>query len=311
MTIIVEEREKIDEISELFKEHLSVSFKIIDENKIDEIFSNLQERIKKKKRIIFVVSQDKKPIGFLVGKNEGEIFETSGFYIQDGFNAENCGYQLISALASKAFEMGFKHYRQTITLPANFESSLESSLKNDGFRVFPRVEMMRDLQKDEIIPFSLPEDYVFEPFSIEMVDELFQLMKVANPKEHSDSHIYPEMLDPEKSKEIFSRISNEFVDLDIDINPQIIFENKLIGLSFVITHNSEIAYIAEISVSPNHQRKGLGQALTKKIISECARKGYKKLGLAVTVENTGAYKLYKKLEFKTTTKYLAIVKHNQ
>jgi len=48
-----------------------------------------------------------------------------------------------------------------------------------------------------------------------------------------------------------------------------------------------------------------------KVISECGKKGYKKLGLAVTVENTTAYKLYKKLEFKTTTNYLSIVKSNQ
>lgn len=311
MTIIVEQREKIDDILDLFAEYVVSSFKITDEKKIAQLLTDLKEKVKEKKRIVFVAFQKDKPIGFLAGNIEREIVETTGFYIQDGFDSEKCGYQLISTLTSKIFEMGFKHYRQTIILPANFESSLENALKNDGFRVYPRVQMMRDLQKNQSLATTLPERYTFELFSLERVDEIFQLMKEANPKEHPDTHIYPEMLDPEKSKEIFSKISNEFTALDVDINPQIIFENKLIGLSFIISPSSEIAFIAEISVSPYHQRKGLGKALTNKVISECAKKGYKKIGLAVTLENTNAFKLYKKLDFKTTTNYLTIVKSNQ
>ena len=311
MTVVIEERENINDISDLFTEYLVKSFKVTDEKKIKQLLTDLKEKVKEKKRIIFVAFQNDKPIGFLAGNIEREFVETTGFYIQDGNDSENCAFQLISTFSNRIFDKGFKHYRQTITLPTNFESSLENALENDGFRVYERVQMMRDLQKDQTLPIILPEKYTFELFSIERVDETFQLMKDANPKEHSDSIIYPEMLNPEKSKEIFSKMSNEFTSLDIDINPQIIFENKLIGLSFIISHNSEIAFIAEISVSPYHQRKGLGKALTNKIITECAKKGYKKIGLAVTLENTTAYKLYKKLDFKTTTNYLTIVKSNQ
>ncbi len=311
MTVIIEQRETINDILDLFTEYLERTFKLINEKKIEQLISDLIEKIKEKKRIIFIAFHNSNPIGFLAGNIEREIVETTGFYIRDGFDLENCGYKLISTFTNKIFEMGFKHFRQTITLPANFESSLENSLKNDGFRVYPRVQMMRDLHKKQSLPIVLPENYSFEPFSMERIDEIFQLMKEANPKEHSDTYIYPEMLEPEKSKEIFSKISNDFTDLDININPQIIFENRLIGLSFIISPSSEIAFIAEISVSPYHQRKGLGKALTNKVIAECTKKGYKKIGLAVTLENTTAYKLYKKLDFKTTTNYLTIVKSNQ
>ncbi len=311
MTVVTEERKNIDDIFDLFTEYMKNSHKVTDEKKIEQIFTDLKGKIKDKKRIIFVTCKKNKPIGFLIGNIERDIVETTGFYIQDGFDSENCGFQLITSLTNTIFERGFKHYRQTITLPANFVPSLKGSLKDNGFMVYPRVQMLIDLQKDEFLPTTLPENYFFEPFSKERVDEIFQLMKEANHKDHPDTHIYPEMLEPEKSKAVFSRISNEFNGLDIDINPQIIFENKLIGLSFIISPNSEIAFIAEISVSPYHQRKGLGKALTNKVISECGKKGYKKLGLAVTVENTTAYKLYKKLDFKTTTNYLSIVKSNQ
>ena len=207
--------------------------------------------------------------------------------------------------------MGSKFYRQSITLPANFELNLEDSLRKEGYYIYPRVGMLLQLNKEEKLVTALPENYSFEPFSMDRVDEIFQLMKEANPPEHTDSHIYPEMLDPAKSKKIFSTFSDGFTKVDRDINPQIIFENKLIGLSFVLAQNPEITFVAEVCISPQHQRKGLGKAIMNKIISECANKGYKRLGLAVTVENSGAYKLYEKLGFKIQSKYLSISKPNK
>ncbi|HUU78558.1 MAG TPA: GNAT family N-acetyltransferase [candidate division Zixibacteria bacterium] len=46
----------------------------------------------------------------------------------------------------------------------------------------------------------------------------------------------------------------------------------------------------------------------KESIEGCKKKGIKHLGLAVTVDNSGAYQLYEKLGFKITKNLLAIVK---
>jgi ribosomal protein S18 acetylase RimI-like enzyme len=311
MTIIVEEIKKLDTFIDFFIEYLETAHNVTDKDQIDQIISNLKQKFDEGKRIIFLSYQNKKPIGFISGKNEGEIFETSGFYIREKDNIDDCGFKLITSLVSKAFDLGFKFYRQSITLPANFEPSLEDKLKKEGFCIYPRVGMKKELSKDEKLSTDLPERYSFEPFSVERVDELFQLMSDANPPDHTDSHIYPEMLDPAKSKEIFAKFSKDFTLIDGDLNPQIIFDNKLVGLSFILAQNPEMTFVLEVCISPQHQRKGLGKALMNKIIVESANKGFKSIGLAVTVDNTGAYKLYEKLGFKIQSNYLSITKANK
>ncbi|MBK5114666.1 MAG: GNAT family N-acetyltransferase [Candidatus Heimdallarchaeota archaeon] len=62
-------------------------------------------------------------------------------------------------------------------------------------------------------------------------------------------------------------------------------------------------------VHPKHQRKGLGEALLKKIIHEISGKKIKRIGLAVTTSNVAAYKIYKKTGFKKTSDHLSVIKH--
>ena len=310
MAIIVKET-KLEQINDFFQEYLATEHNITDKEKINQISSDIKEKLEKGERTLFVAFRNKEPIGFISGKIEDNIFETTGFYIKEKNNIENCGFLLITTLVRRVFELGIDFYRHSINLPANFEPSFESSLREEGFYVYPRVGMLKELNKNEELTITLPENYSFESFSLNRIDELFQLMKEANPPEHTDSHIYPEMLDPAKSKKIFSDFSDGFKKINADINPQIIFDNKLVGLSFVLEQKPEIVFVAEVCISPQHQRKGLGKALMNKIISECATKGYKKLGLAVTVENSGAYKLYEKLGFKVQNNFLSISKPNK
>ncbi|NHK31952.1 MAG: GNAT family N-acetyltransferase, partial [Asgard group archaeon] len=133
----------------------------------------------------------------------------------------------------------------------------------------------------------------------------------ANPKGHTDSDIFPEMRDINEIKKIFSQASNNFKDFNPKINPQIVFHGKIIGISCVLMQGEKKAFVAEVSIVPEHQRKGLGKALMKKIMQICFDKGCTNLGLAVTKDNIGAYKLYQKLGFKETSEFIAIIKHKE
>ena len=104
MTVLIEQRETIDDILDIFTEYLASSFKLTDEKKIEQLISDLIEKINEKKRIIFIAFHNNKAIGFLAGNIERKIVETTGFYIQDGFDSENCGYKLISTFTNKLFE---------------------------------------------------------------------------------------------------------------------------------------------------------------------------------------------------------------
>ena len=93
------------------------------------------------------------------------------------------------------------------------------------------------------------------------------------------------------------------------MNPQIISNGKLIGMSFILKQNEKVVFVAEVSILPEYQGKGLGKALMNKIIQSCANKGYSKLGIDVTKDNISAYKLYQKLDFIEQNEFLTIIKH--
>ena len=75
-------------------------------------------------------------------------------------------------------------------------------------------------------------------------------------------------------------------------------EDKAVGMLQAIDVDGTIE-IAEIQVSPEHQRQGLGSVVIGDIIND-ANKNKKTVGLSTGLKNDGALKLYKKLGFKET-----------
>ncbi len=59
-------------------------------------------------------------------------------------------------------------------------------------------------------------------------------------------------------------------------------------------HRGWVYYVA---VSPEHRRKGVGEALMKQVESELIKKGCTKLNLQVRSSNTGVVEFYKKLGY--------------
>lgn len=74
-------------------------------------------------------------------------------------------------------------------------------------------------------------------------------------------------------------------------------------------HSAKLA----IMVSPDHQNKGIGSALMKKLIEEADKKlGLRRLELLVLTDNKPAIKLYEKFGFKTeATRKNAAVKEGR
>ncbi len=57
-------------------------------------------------------------------------------------------------------------------------------------------------------------------------------------------------------------------------------------------------YLDTVSVSPNHQGKGIGRKLIEAMILQAKEKGFEKVGLLVDVENPAAKKLYERIGFQ-------------
>lgn len=58
-------------------------------------------------------------------------------------------------------------------------------------------------------------------------------------------------------------------------------------------------YLDTVSVSINHQGKGIGRKLIEAMIQHAKEKGFDKVGLLVNLENPSAKKLYERIGFKT------------
>lgn len=308
MTITIEHKETIQGWESLLQEFFT-SRGITEEEKIIKNLDGLQKNLEEKKQYAFCAFSDGMPCGFIFGKDANVTLEMNSFYIQPAKQKEKCTSKLIVALANLGFKNNFKYFRFGKATPFTKEENFEEDLKKAGFMVFPRAQMMLDLTDDLETPIFIPKDYQLVPFAKEQVNDIMEVIKAANTEGHSDYYIYPEMSDVVICREVFGSFSNDYADFDKDLNPQIAHNGKIVGMSFVMTTNPETAFIAEISVHPDHQRKGLGKALMNSIIENCRKKGIKRLRLAVTIDNSGAYQLYKKLGFKETKELLAIVKH--
>ncbi|MGB3453810.1 MAG: GNAT family N-acetyltransferase [Moheibacter sp.] len=58
-------------------------------------------------------------------------------------------------------------------------------------------------------------------------------------------------------------------------------------------------YIDTVSVSADHQRKGIGRKLIEAMIEKAKAEGFEKAGLLVDVQNPSAKKLYQKIGFRS------------
>ena len=309
MSFVIKEKNVLDDWEGLMREYLQDFRGVKDEKTLMGILLQFRTNLMEEKRIVFCAYLDGAPCGFISGSVRGDIMEAVSFYVLPSSYEYNCGFQLIKELATKAFEGDFKHFRLQMKMPFNKEPTFEANLEKAGYLIFPRVEMYLEVKDVLDFSYALPEGYSFEPFSIEKVDEIMQVMVDANPSDHTDTHIYPEMRSAETTKQVFGRATENFTRLDPTLNPQIVFDGKIVGISQVFTFQKDVAYIGEMCVHPNHQRKGLGKALMKNLILECSRKDVKRIGLAVTVSNVAANKIYKKNGFKKTSDHLAVIKH--
>jgi ribosomal protein S18 acetylase RimI-like enzyme len=311
MPISIKEMDSLEGWAHIVGDYLRKIRKVSDEKRIEEIVDTFRKHLEEKERFAVVAYQNRKPIGYLTGRKYGLVFETSSFYLDENAVKENVGARLVKTLTKKVFdELGFNYFRQNIMLPFKTGKTFKQDLENAGFLIFERCEMKLDPTKTNVGEINLPEDYSFGSFKKENAEDYIAVMCKANQPGHPDLAIYPEMKEVKWTLPVFAGITKNFEALEDTINPQIMKSDEIAGMSVVLRDNPERAYIAEMAIHPDHQRKGLGKNLMKKIIRGCAEQKIKELMLAVSKDNEAAFSLYQKLGFTEVRQYLAITKKN-
>lgn len=309
MSFEIKAKNAIDDWEDFLRDYLRDKRGVTEKETLDTIVSQLKANLKEKKRFVFCAYIEGAVCGFITGTPLGEVLEVVSLYVLPKSYEHNTAYELMKSLSILAFYLGFNYLRLQVKLPFNKEPSFEENLEKNGFKIITRNEMFLEIADVLDYSFTLLEGYTIEPFTIERLDDTMQVIIDTNPIDHPDYDIYPEFSNVETAKQFLGKATDDFSALTPLLNPQLVYDGKIVGTSMVYTFPNKSAYIGDISVHPDHQRKGLGRALLKNIILECSRKGVTKIGLAVTTTNEGAYKLYQSEGFKTTTETLAIIKH--
>ncbi|MBK5115210.1 MAG: GNAT family N-acetyltransferase, partial [Candidatus Heimdallarchaeota archaeon] len=300
MSLIIKAKNVIDDWEDFLREYLKDKRGVKEEETLNSIVSQLQSNLKERKRFVFCAYLEGTACGFITGTPLGEVLEVISLYVSPKSYQHNAASELIKSLTILAFYMDFNYIRLQVKLPFNKEPTFEENLEKIGFKIISRNEMFLEIDDVLDYSFTLPEGYASVPFAIERLDEIMQVIVATNPPSHPDYIIYPEFRKVETLKQFLGKATDDFSAITPLLNPQIVFDSKIVGTSLVYTFPNKSAYIGDMSVHPNHQRKGLGRVLLKNIILECSRKGVTKIGLAVTTSNVGAYKLYQSEGFKVT-----------
>jgi GNAT superfamily N-acetyltransferase len=90
-----------------------------------------------------------------------------------------------------------------------------------------------------------------------------------------------------------------FIDSEFCEPIKAVIDNKLVGIGTAIMHKDTV-WLAHIIVHPNHRSKGIGRAITEKLIENYKGSAFKTIYLIAT--DLGA-PLYTKLGFITETEY--------
>ncbi|MEK9727700.1 MAG: GNAT family N-acetyltransferase [Candidatus Margulisiibacteriota bacterium] len=89
-----------------------------------------------------------------------------------------------------------------------------------------------------------------------------------------------------------------------------LLNNEPVGLIEVIDtkhFNEHIGWIMDVALRPSFQGLGYGQLLIKKSLCEAYKIGYNKVGLGVTLNNTGPHQLYQNLGFEEYEIFVEII----
>jgi len=97
---------------------------------------------------------------------------------------------------------------------------------------------------------------------------------------------------------ILTRSGNEFYVAQVGTD-EMIAGYVWFGVSQRLFSDTEIGWIYDILVLPEHRGKGIGEALMRHALKVSKERGFAQTGLMVNTKNKVAWSLYEKLGFRT------------
>ena len=179
------------------------------------------------------------------------------------------------------------------------DDNICNKLISENFNVQLRYTMECDLNK------KIPKTQLQSRFNF-----CYDLKSQGSTIHHIEKNAYAGSIDIKLFPEIVQQKSaKEIKNIEEKLSP-LIYENKnIVASSFVYSIDKDKIGIGSLSVIKTHQNQGLGKGILQEILFNTQKKGFKKVELTVTANNTRAVKLYEALAFKITDKFFVITKN--
>lgn len=189
--------------------------------------------------------------------------------------------------------------RLSATLAVHAGDALEGVLARQGYHSFLRARMRLDLAALQAQPLP-PAGYALSPWQDQRLEEAATLTEESH-RGTDDAALYPEFSGPTGAQSMLERIvAGEFGPFDAALAPMALAGDALAAFCLSVWHTAfpDQGFILDLAVAPAHRRRGLGRALVVATAQAFRQAGATALGLAVTLSNEPALRLYQGLGFQ-------------
>ena len=163
-----------------------------------------------------------------------------------------------------------------------------------------RVKMVHPrLEKFE--HFVMPAGFSMLPVTKETLDIAADISQKAHVLRHQEER-YVNYHTQENRKAFSLGLKDPDKNNYIDEASCILYASQqhlgLVEAIYMTHQKEELPWIADLSIAPQYQGKKYGELLLQYCLSQFYKIGHSKAGLSVSIKNTAAYELYKKIGFE-------------
>jgi ribosomal protein S18 acetylase RimI-like enzyme len=168
-----------------------------------------------------------------------------------------------------------------------------------GFLCHPRLRMSLELTRWHSAA-EVPPGYALSAWSIRDLDAAAEVVFQAN-RGTLDALLYAPFFGDSPAqcrKGLLAILAGRYGPIHPQATLSAFHGKQLVGINLVIDDSDGLASVVELSVHPDHQRRGLARALMARSLRILHHEKVDRVELAVTRSNTGAARLYESLGFQ-------------
>jgi ribosomal protein S18 acetylase RimI-like enzyme len=177
-----------------------------------------------------------------------------------------------------------------------------------GLECHWRARMLLELRPWSATP-RVPDGYRLAPWDIRELDAAAKVIHLAN-RGALDTRLYHAFFGgsaEECRRGLLSLLAGRYGPLHPRATRLAFHGGEVVGVNIVITTDTDVAGIIELSVTPAHQGRGVGRALLIDSLQTLQADRYERAELAVTAANVGAVRLYESLGFSVSGRFAVCI----